>query len=51
MHSRRGQPRRQARAVIRGEAETSVLDRYTRQRRKAQLDYVQRIKGTQYLFD
>ena len=28
-------------AVIRGEAETSVLDRYTRQRRKAQLDYVQ----------
>ncbi len=28
-------------AVIRGEAEPSVLDRYTRQRRKAQLDYVQ----------
>ena len=28
-------------AVMRGEAEPSVFDRYTRQRRKAQLDYVQ----------
>jgi 3-(3-hydroxy-phenyl)propionate hydroxylase len=28
-------------AVLRGAAEATVLDRYTRQRRKAQLDYVQ----------
>ena len=40
-HSRCGQSRRQARRVWFGRADGSLLDRYTRQRRKAQVDYVQ----------